>query len=371
MMSGSEDEPYSTIFASLKHPVRRKMLRMLSEKPRSFSEMLDALNVSSSHLTYHLENLGELVSKTDNGRYKLSAFGEAAVATMSRVEETQKMAEPKHPLSLPIKWKSLFVALLVGLVILSGVSYVQYQSLNKVSDEYGQLNKFLDQLKEGASFQTEYNLSCGYTLERIGSFMMTTSGSASFNGLTVTLNGSTLTMKTVSGSSTVTPINVIPLLEMIGNSFLTVQNDSSLAIFGVQNVQGPSSCAVYSPCDNCTLDLSVSLQWISPVQSLQSISPQYVSLVVQKGNALDFRTDETTQVIWSVNATETGTRMYPILLPSGGWYTISLAGPMYPIYPHAICTRAGALGEANCYASLKIMHGGTASPFIAVTKPIP
>jgi DNA-binding transcriptional ArsR family regulator len=370
-MSGSEDEPYSTIFASLKHPVRRKMLRMLFDNPRSFSEMLEALNVSSSHLTYHLENLAELVSKEDDGRYKLSAFGEAAVATMSRVEETRKITEPKHPLSLPIKWKSLFVALLVGLVILSGVSYVQYQSLNKMSDEYGQLNKFLDWLKEGASFQTEYNLSCGYTLERIGSFMMTTSGSATFNGLTVTLTGSTLMMTTVNGSLTVTPINVVPLLGGIGNSFLMVQNDSSLMIFGVQSVQGPSSCAVYNPCDNCTLDLVVSLQWISPVQPLQSISPQYISLVVQKGNALDFGTDETTQVIWSVNATETGTRTYPILLPSQGWYTISLAGPMYPIDPHAICLRVDPFGEANCSASLKIMHEGTASPFIAVTKPIP
>jgi DNA-binding transcriptional ArsR family regulator/outer membrane murein-binding lipoprotein Lpp len=86
-MSVSDEEPYSTIFASLKHPIRRRILRMLSKKAMSFSEMLEVLGVSSSFLNYHLENLGELVSKTDDGKYRLSSFGEAAMATMSNVED--------------------------------------------------------------------------------------------------------------------------------------------------------------------------------------------------------------------------------------------------------------------------------------------
>jgi hypothetical protein len=53
----------------------------------SFSEILEALGVSSSFLTYHIENLGELVSKTDSGKYRLSTFGEAAMATMTKVED--------------------------------------------------------------------------------------------------------------------------------------------------------------------------------------------------------------------------------------------------------------------------------------------
>ena len=73
-MAGSEDEIYSIMFTSLKHPVRRKILRMLGEKPMTFMEMVEELGVSTSHLTYHLESLGELVSKVDNGTYKLSYF---------------------------------------------------------------------------------------------------------------------------------------------------------------------------------------------------------------------------------------------------------------------------------------------------------
>jgi DNA-binding transcriptional ArsR family regulator len=137
-VSAPEEEPYSIMFGSLKHPIRRKILRMLMEKPRSFSEMLECSGVTSSHLTYHLENLGQLVSKTDDGKYRLSTFGEAAVAIMSRIEETS--TESRHTSSFPLRWKSLFVALLIGLITLAAISYAQYQSLNRVSDEYGQLS---------------------------------------------------------------------------------------------------------------------------------------------------------------------------------------------------------------------------------------
>ena len=93
-MAISEDEIYSIMFTSLKHPVRRKILRMLATKPMTFMEMVENLGVSTSHLTYHLESLGELVSKLDNGQYKLSTFGLATVGAMNGVEEAPQI-EPK------------------------------------------------------------------------------------------------------------------------------------------------------------------------------------------------------------------------------------------------------------------------------------
>ena len=103
-MSESEEETYSTMFSSLRHPARRKILRMLSEKSMTFSEILDHLGIPSSHLTYHLENLGELVVKKEDGKYKLSSFGEAAVVMMKGAEEApavQKKSFSSLPLSSP------------------------------------------------------------------------------------------------------------------------------------------------------------------------------------------------------------------------------------------------------------------------------
>jgi hypothetical protein len=144
-MPDSEEEIYSIMFSSLKHPARRKILRMLSEKPMTFSQMLDELGISSSHLTYHLENLGELVVKMEDGKYKLSTFGEASVVTMKGVEETPSI-KAKHFLSFPLRWKAVFTVLVIGVILLASMSYVQYASLNQLSREQELLKTNLDKL---------------------------------------------------------------------------------------------------------------------------------------------------------------------------------------------------------------------------------
>ena len=134
-MSNSDEEIYSTMFSSLKHPARRKILRMLSKKQMTFSQMLEELGISSSHLTYHLENLGELVSKAENGHYKLSTFGAAAVSTMKIVEEAPAIPS-KHHLSLPLRWKTVLALFVALIVLLSSISYAQFVSLNQLSKEH-------------------------------------------------------------------------------------------------------------------------------------------------------------------------------------------------------------------------------------------
>lgn len=144
-MASSDDEIYSIMFSSLKHPVRRKILRMLSDKQMTFSKMLEELGISSSHLTYHLENLGELVSKSDNGRYRLSTFGEAAVSTMKIVEEAPAIPSKQH-LALPLKWKTVFVVFAIVTVLVSMMSYVQFAALNQLSEEHELLKVEYDRL---------------------------------------------------------------------------------------------------------------------------------------------------------------------------------------------------------------------------------
>jgi predicted transcriptional regulator len=144
-MSDSEEEIYSTMFSSLKHPARRKILRMLSGKPMTFSQMLEALGISSSHLTYHLENLGELISKMENGEYKLSTFGAASVDTMKIVEEAPAIRS-KHGFPLSLRWRSILAVLIIGIVLLASMSYVQYASLNQLSSEHELLESKYERL---------------------------------------------------------------------------------------------------------------------------------------------------------------------------------------------------------------------------------
>jgi hypothetical protein len=118
---------------------------MLSEKPMSFSRMLEELGVSSSNLTYHLESLGELLSKDEKGDYKLSTFGEASVSTMRIVEEAPAIRSTQR-WSLSLRWKTVFTVLIVGVVLLASVSIVQLNALNQLSNEHQALESKYSQL---------------------------------------------------------------------------------------------------------------------------------------------------------------------------------------------------------------------------------
>ena len=144
-MSDSEETIYSTMFKSLKHPVRRKILRVLSDKPTSFSDLLGELGVSSSHLTYHLESLGELVAKIDGGDYKLSTFGEAAVNTM-RVVEDAPVVQTTQKWSMSFRWKPVFGALVIGIVLLASFSVFQLNTVNLQSRQLSQLQAQYNEL---------------------------------------------------------------------------------------------------------------------------------------------------------------------------------------------------------------------------------
>ncbi len=158
MADSHEDEIYSTMFSSLKHPVRRKILRMLGNKPMTFMEMVEQLGVSTPHLTYHLENLGELVSKTDDGQYKLSGFGLATVTAMKDVEEVHQ-TEPKRRV-LTFKWKALFGALLIAVVLLASMSAYQFNIVNQLSSS-----------QKTASLENQQLLSWGMGADKVANFL--------------------------------------------------------------------------------------------------------------------------------------------------------------------------------------------------------
>lgn len=140
-----QEEIYSIMFSSLKHPARRKILRILADKPLTFSEMLELLGVSSSNLTYHLDSLGELVTKDEIGKYKLSTFGFASVNTMRVVEEAPEV-QPKKRFGLSFKWKMALGILLIGLIAFASVAALQGTLLNQTSIERNDLELKYNQL---------------------------------------------------------------------------------------------------------------------------------------------------------------------------------------------------------------------------------
>jgi DNA-binding transcriptional ArsR family regulator len=130
----AEEEIYSTMFRSMKHPARRKILRMIAEKPLTFSQLQEELGISSSYLTYHLENLGELLIKEEEkGTYKLSAFGQATINTMKTVEESP--SPPKIEKNPARKWKKIVAVLTVALILVSSLAALEIGAYFKASND--------------------------------------------------------------------------------------------------------------------------------------------------------------------------------------------------------------------------------------------
>jgi len=131
MPSEYPEETYNLIFTALKHPVRRRILRMLDEKPMTFTEILNSLSVSTGHLNFYLESLGELISKGEDGKYRLSTLGVAALNLLRGVEEP---ASKKRKRNAP--YVKIIYSMIMCLLLLISASYTLMYHERNVSFRY-------------------------------------------------------------------------------------------------------------------------------------------------------------------------------------------------------------------------------------------
>ena len=292
-MSEVDDEVYSTIFSALRHGVRRRILRMLSEGHMSFTSLYETLGVSSSHLTYHLDSLGELVSKNDS-KYKLSVFGRAAYDMMNNVENPPTNVDLIRGQSL---YKVVSAVLLIALLTMSGLYYNLYDLNRSQKDMLAQKDAEIEVLMasmEGIAGLPELkNILKGDATIKIASQQILRYWyEQDFYQLPLTKD----------------KVGIYPLEEAI-------------QVF-------------YAPLDNLTLRVTLYLSDFP--------SDFYLPVTLQKGNALlnesgaitmiiehDNRTWKwwSSPVIWSENLTQ-GKQIRNVELPSKGWYTLSLTGPV-------------------------------------------
>lgn len=129
----SDEADYEILFNALNNPLRRQIIQLLSQEDYSFTEILDELEISSSHLTYHLSCLNELVIK--NGRYyRLSYRGKTAWGLMENVLAPRKADVPVS------QSNGVLVKLLISFLVIVLVS-----SLSIYTQEYHVSRKIIYQ----------------------------------------------------------------------------------------------------------------------------------------------------------------------------------------------------------------------------------
>jgi len=272
-----DEDTYSSIFLALKHPIRRRILRMVEDSPLTYTDILNELGIDTGLLNYHLEALSELVAKKEGHKYTLTKFGEAAVNLYRRIEE------PRPPVAR--NYTNILVILLVAL---SCLSVYLYYDLNAKSMKVAALRREIEPY-EGLQgmyvSMMEYpfdsrqpspkgvHIVSGDSVEFGHSWIDPefTRDRQPFTSIYAPKEGLTLQMILDSAGSIDTKVH---LTVQIGRAFL---NES-----GVR----------YKP---ALLDANFTC-WESPVQR-------------------------------EVHTNETG--VYTCKLPSEGWYTISLVGPLH------------------------------------------
>lgn len=127
-----EEDTYSSIFLALKHPIRRKILRMLGKTPAAYTEILNQFGVETGFLNYHLESLSGLIAKKKDGRYFLSEFGEAALALITQVESPVEKKGRRMEI-FGFKFNPAYISLaIIVILVVSNVYWVYaFQGLYK------------------------------------------------------------------------------------------------------------------------------------------------------------------------------------------------------------------------------------------------
>ncbi|MBS7629954.1 winged helix-turn-helix transcriptional regulator [Candidatus Bathyarchaeota archaeon] len=126
-----EEDTYTVIFSSLKHPIRRKILRILNESPSTYTELLKSLGLETGVLNYHLDSLRDLLMKSDD-KYGLSEYGKAAINLITNVEEpVEKRREEIRLFGHRIKPTTIII---VSLILLLSSNMIWFYSFAQVSE---------------------------------------------------------------------------------------------------------------------------------------------------------------------------------------------------------------------------------------------
>jgi hypothetical protein len=86
------------IHKTLKDTVRRDIIRHLKDRSLTYMELMTLTKITNTgKLNYHLKVLGNLIEKTENGRYKLTAQGQHAVQMLENFPPDNVVQNSSQP----------------------------------------------------------------------------------------------------------------------------------------------------------------------------------------------------------------------------------------------------------------------------------
>ena len=89
-----DEDSVSKILSTIAHPLRRDILNLISDKGEcSFTDLLNALQIDTGKLSFHLRSLSPFLEQTTAGKYKLNHAGENAIRVVRDVASWAEVAD--------------------------------------------------------------------------------------------------------------------------------------------------------------------------------------------------------------------------------------------------------------------------------------
>lgn len=121
----AKQENVSRILSVLSHPIRRDILLILSDKEEcSFTDLMNALNVDTGKLSFHIRSLAAFLEQTPSGRYRLSKVGLNAILMIRDLESWAEDASLERKASmLPLaSFRRRTLAFLIDFAIMLAIT---------------------------------------------------------------------------------------------------------------------------------------------------------------------------------------------------------------------------------------------------------
>ncbi|MFP3227121.1 MAG: winged helix-turn-helix domain-containing protein [Sulfolobaceae archaeon] len=84
------------LFEAIAHEVRRKIIILLANGPKSFSELQKETGLDSPALSFHIKKLNGLITKNQQGNYELTQLGWSAYNIITQLTQPQTQVPKKQ-----------------------------------------------------------------------------------------------------------------------------------------------------------------------------------------------------------------------------------------------------------------------------------
>ena len=127
----------SILIKGISHDIRREIIRLVDEYPRSFTDLLNFFDISTGKLNYHLSQIKGFVDKNDDTTlYEITSLGKKALKVLNMIDDEMRsdrdqklikdafIAQKDAGKPLIVKGISIMIAMLSFFIVLHASMFI-------------------------------------------------------------------------------------------------------------------------------------------------------------------------------------------------------------------------------------------------------